>query len=110
MRQKQMISFLNPAQNSAAVPLCRVGDLKQQHVMPDGDNVVTDSALRAAMPLSGPVHLAYDDVLDISMYSNEEIGDSSDCLEMFAAIEYEYEALLKNNSRRDLAGLWLNRN
>ena len=34
---------------------------------------VLDRVLRAAMPQDGPVWLEYDDVLDIFMYSHEEI-------------------------------------
>ena len=41
---------------------------------------VSDCDLRAAMPQDGPVWLEYDDVLDISMYSHEEIGNKHDHL------------------------------
>jgi len=41
---------------------------------------LSDSVLRAAMPQDGPVWLEYDDVLDISMYSHEEIDNEHDHL------------------------------
>jgi len=41
---------------------------------------VSDCDLRAAMPQDGQVWLEYDDVLDISMYSHEEIGNEHDHL------------------------------
>jgi len=40
----------------------------------------SDSVLHAAMPKNGPVWLEYDDVLDISMYSHEEINNEHDHL------------------------------
>ena len=41
---------------------------------------LSDSVLRAAMPQDGPVWLEYDDVLDIYMYSHEEIDNEHDHL------------------------------
>ena len=41
---------------------------------------VHDSVLRAAMPRSGPMHLPYDDVLDILMYMDKEITNEYDML------------------------------
>ena len=41
---------------------------------------VCDSVLRAAMPRSGPMHLPYNDVLDISMYMEKEITNEYDML------------------------------
>ena len=48
-------------------------------VKPSADFVL-DCVLRAAMPQDGPVWLEYDDVLDISMYSHEEIDNEHDHL------------------------------
>ena len=48
---------------------------KEQHA-----RVVCDSELRAAMPRNGPMHLPYDDVLDISMYMDQEIANEDNIL------------------------------
>jgi len=42
------------------------------------DEIVSDSVLRAAMPATGPMPQPYDDVLDISMYSDMEIDNEQD--------------------------------
>jgi len=46
----------------------------------DTIQVVCDSVLRDAMPRNGPMHLPYQDVLDISMYMDKEITNENDML------------------------------
>jgi len=110
-KQTDTIRFLNNTKDTSVPPLCKFGDAKRVVTVPIACApaiVIVDSTLRATMPMFGPVRLPYNDVHDISMYSKEEIDNESDCLEMYVGIEYEYAAQLKSNSRRNVAGAWMN--
>jgi len=110
-KQTDTIGFLNNTKDTSVPPLCKFGDAKRVVTVPIACAraiVIVDSTLRATMPMFGPVRLPYNDVHDISMYSKEEIDNESDCLEMYVGIEYEYAAQLKSNSRRNVAGAWMN--
>ena len=109
-KQTNSSRFLNTINDTSVTPLCKVGDAQSVATLTKPCApvmVITDSNLRGTMPLFGPLRMPYDDVFDISMYSTEEIDNESDCLEMFAGIEYEYAAQLKGNSRRNVAGAWM---
>ena len=55
------------------------------------DEIVSDSVLRAAMPATGPMPQHYDDVLDISMYSDMEIDNEQDHQACFYGLQnYEF--------------------
>ena len=63
----------------------------------------TDAVLRAEMPQWGPMPLPYEDVLDISMYSAEEMCDEEDALASFDDVNRAYGAQLRTMSRRQAA-------
>jgi hypothetical protein len=110
-KQTDTIRFLNNTKDTSVPPLCKIADAKRVVAVPipcSPPIVMVDSTVRTTMPMFGPVRLPYDDVHDISMYSKEEIDNESDCLEMYVGIEYEYAAQLKSNSRRNVAGAWMN--
>jgi len=58
------------------------------------------------MPQWGPVPLPYEDVLDISMYSAEEIGDEKDILASFDDVSRAYGTQFRMMSRRQAAATW----
>lgn len=110
-KQTDTIRFLNNINDTSVPPLCKIAHAQGVVAVPipcSAPTVIVDSTLRSTMPIFGPVRLPYDDVQDISMYSKEEIDNESDCLEMYVGIEYEYAAQLKSNSRRNVAGAWMN--
>jgi len=107
---KKMMSSSEGGLHAEGKPmLCRVGDLVQKASPVELENVVTDGMLRSAMPKFGAAPLPYDDVLDISMYSAEEISNESDHLAEFAGIEHHHASYMKTNSRRNLAASWIGR-
>jgi len=55
-----------------------------------GATMISDNELRAAMPADGPIWLPYHDVLDISMYAQEEIDNSHDHVSMFNDFENHF--------------------
>jgi len=87
--------------------LCRVGDPVPKVALTTAQNGDSSRVLSNAMPNFGVVPLPYDDVFDISMYSSEEIDNNGDHMAEFAGIDYQYACHMKTNSRRNVAGSWI---
>jgi len=63
----------------AGVQSCKTAKAEQSKAPPQ----------HSMMPATGPFPLPYDDVLDISMYSAEEISGDTDVLDIFKVLEFE---------------------
>jgi hypothetical protein len=98
------------AAKAAAVPAGIVVSPDEPMIVePKASQVVvlaTDAMLRAEMPLSGPMPLDYEDVLDISMYSAQEISDDKDALASFDEVNRSYNLQVRTVSRRQMAATW----
>jgi len=103
-KKEAAVSVTVDGSNKQAVVPVSGTDKKQQDTKRPYQGVDTDRALRAVMPKCGPTPLAYEDVLDISMYTTEEIENHKDILVAFDRVDHAHTQYSKLMNKRLFSG------